>query len=102
MPLREPVTRSRASAMPIGRERLGTLHALLEEVEQPVPAVVGMLELRVGRPVVEPPELVALVVRRRVQGLAAAETGDLRLDPAVDLAVGPALGARTGRPEAEV
>src|SRR5215210_3325491 len=89
IPVAPPVTASRAWASGTRRgTRLGTLDALLVEVEQPVPAVVGRLQLRVGGAVVEPPELLALVERGRVERLAAAE----RLDHALDAPVARALG----------
>src|SRR5215218_1332584 len=100
MPVCEPVTRSSISAS--GSAPLATPHALLVEVEQAALAVVLRLERRVGRPVVQAPELVALVERRRVERLAPAQRLDDLLDAAVAGAGRLALGRRHRGPEAEV
>jgi len=93
MPVAEPVTRSRISASGIP---LATLDALLVQVQEPVLAVIGVLDGHVGGPVVESPELVALVVGGRVQRLAAAELVDEPLDAPVVRAVREAVGDGDG------
>src|SRR4051812_21928669 len=89
MPVAEPVTRSSASASGIP---LATLDALLVEVQEPVVAVIGLLDRHVGGPVVESPELVTLVVRGRVQRLPAAELVDEPLDAPVVRTVRETVG----------
>src|SRR3954468_1871994 len=102
MPVLAPVTRSSAPASPAVVPRLATAHALLVEAEQAGAAVVGVLELRVAAAVVGRGELLAAVVRGRVERLVAAQLGHHLLDAAVVGAVGLAGGERHGRPEAEV
>src|SRR3954451_24897302 len=103
IPVLEPVTRSSKGASGAAvRRRLATPDALLVEVEQAVLAVVVGLERRVGGTVVELPELLGLVVRGRVQRLAAAEVLDHALDSPVARAGRLARDDRYGGPEAEV
>src|SRR3954451_9028330 len=103
MPVLEPVTRSSNGASGAAvRRRLATADALLVEVEQAGLAGVVGLECRVGGTVVELPELLAVVVRGRVQRLAAAEVLDHVLDPPVARAGRLARDDRDGGPEAEV
>src|SRR3954464_15144610 len=102
MPGLEPVARSSTSASaPCPRFALRTLHALLVEVQQPVLAVVGVLQRGICRAVVEPPELVALVERGRVQRLATAELLHDAFDPAVARAGRLPVDHRHPRPETE-
>src|SRR3954454_6885709 len=103
MPVPEPVARSSTSASaPCPRFALCTLHALLVEVQQPVLAVVGVLQRGVCRAVVEPPELVALVERGRVERLATAELLHDALAPPVARAGPLTVDHWHRRPESEV
>src|SRR4051812_23372773 len=100
----------RGTRRPSGRRLLGRtpplaasvplypLYALLVQPEQPAVRVVGLLELRVRLSVVEPVELVAIVVRRRVQRLAALHLAHDALDAAVGGAVPVAVRERNARP----
>src|SRR5215210_1163308 len=101
MPVSPPLSRSKTCASFI-RLRLATLNALPVQVRQPALAVVGPFQLAIGTLVMQPPELVSVVIGVRVERLAPAELVDDLLDLAVVGALLLAVGQGQGGPEAEV